>query len=168
MQGKATKNGQAGDGSGQVSPRQRLGVDDQEFQAMGEVGAMYYRHGNLDKARTIFEGLVEMDPSSAAAHSALGALLTRTEEFEQALKHLDRAVELDPEEIAPYVNRAEIFIRQGRAEEAVTNLKRAVALDPHEKDPAANRARAMALGIAQALKSQGMARGQSSNARRGD
>ena len=168
MQGKATQNESAGGESGQVSPRQRLGVDDQEFQAMGEIGAMYYRHGNLDKARTIFEGLVELDPSSAAAHSALGALLTRTEEFEQALKHLDRAVELDPEEIVPYVNRAEIFIRQGRAEEAVTNVKMGVELDPYEKDPAANRARAMALGIAQALKSHGVAGGQSSNARRGD
>lgn len=168
MRGKATQGDHDGGESGQDSPRQLLGVDDQEFQAMGEVGAMYYRQGNLDKARTIFEGLVELDPSSGAAHSALGALLTRTEEFEQALKHLDRAVELDPEEIAPYVNRAEIFIRQGRAEEAVTNLKRAVALDPYEKDPAANRARAMALGIAQALKSHGVAGGRESNARRGD
>ncbi len=161
MRGKATQNDPDSGESGQVSTRQKLGVSDQEFQAMGEIGAMYYRHGNLDKARTIFEGLVELDPSSAAAHSALGALLTRTEEFDKALRHLDRAVELDPTEIAPYVNRAEIFIRQGRAEDAVANLKKAVALDPHEKDPSANRARAMALGIAQALKSHGVAGGQS-------
>ena len=161
MQGKATQNGHDGGESGQAPSRQGLGIDEQEFQAMGEVGAMYYRHGNLDKARTVFEGLVELDPSSAAAHAALGALLTRTEEFDGALKHLDRAVELDPEEIAPYVNRAEIFIRRGRAEDAVANLKRAVALDPHEQDPAANRARAMALGIAQALKSHGAAGGKS-------
>jgi hypothetical protein len=35
-------------------------------------------------------------------------------------------------------------------------LKRAIALDPQEKDPGANRARAMALGIAEALKAQGV------------
>ncbi len=161
MQEKATHSGHAGGESEQGSPRQRFGVEDREFQAMGEIGAMYYRHGNLDKARTIFEGLVELDPSSGAARSALGALLTRTEQFDEALRHLDRAVELDPGEIAPYVNRAEIFIRQGRAEEAVTNLKKAIALDPQEKDPAANRARAMALGIAEALKSQGVSGAQS-------
>lgn len=137
-------------------PREKLGVSAGEFQRMGEMGAMFYRQGNLEKARTIFEGLVELDPASAAAHAALGALLTRTEQFEQALVHLDRAVELDPEEIAPYVNRAEIFIRQGRAEAAVENLKRAVELDPREKDPAANRARAMALGLAEALKARGI------------
>src|SRR3712207_6505808 len=111
------------------APRERLGVSAREFQEMGELGAVYYRQGNLAKARTIFEGLVDLDPESAPARAALGALLTRTEEFEEALRHLDRAVELDPEEIAPYVNRAEIFIRQGRAEAAVENLKRAVALE---------------------------------------
>lgn len=137
-------------------PREKLGLSDREFQELGEMGAMYYRQGNLEKARTIFEGLVELDPDSAAAHSALGALLTRAEQFEEALRHLDRAVELDPKEIAPYVNRAEILIRQGQAEAAVENLKRAVELDPQERDPAANRARAMALGLAEALKARGI------------
>ena len=139
-----------------AAPRERLGISAQEFQEMGELGAMYYRQGKLEKARTIFEGLVDLDPESAPARAALGALLTRTEEYDEALRHLDRAVELDAEEIAPYVNRAEIFIRQGRAEAAVENLKRAVALDPQEKDPAANRARAMALGLAEALKARGI------------
>jgi tetratricopeptide (TPR) repeat protein len=136
--------------------REKLGISAREFQELGEMGAMYYRQGNLEKARTIFEGLIDLDPDSAAAHAALGALLTRTEQFAEALEHLNRAVELDPDEIAPYVNRAEILIRQGRAEEAVENLKRAIALDPQEKDPAANRARAMALGLAEALKAHGI------------
>ena len=142
--------------AGNATPRERLGVTPDEFREMGSIGAMYYEQGNLTKAQAIFEGLVEMDPSSAAAHSALGALLTRREQFADALPHLDRAVELDPQQIAPYVNRAEIFIKQGRAQEAVENLKQAIALDPKEADPAANRARAMAYGIAEALKAHGV------------
>lgn len=123
---------------------------------MGEMGAMYYQQGNLEKARAIFAGLVELDQESAAAHCALGALLTRTEHFAEALKHLDRAVELNPAEIAPYVNRAEIFIKQQQAEPAIANLKQAIALDPLERDPGANRARAMALGLAEALQASGV------------
>ena len=156
MDEKATGGGGAAPESGREAPRARLGISAEEFAEMGRVGAMYYEHGNLEKARTIFEGLVEIDPQSAAAHSALGALLTRSERYDEALGHLDRAVELDPGQIAPYVNRAEIFIKRGRAEEAVANLRRAVELDPAEKDPAANRARAMALGIAEALRAQGL------------
>jgi len=136
------------------TPREQLGISDREFLEMGRIGAMYYEQGNLDKARTIFEGLIELDPESSAAHAAFGALLTRTERFTDALKHLTRAIELNPQQIAPYVNRAEIYLRQHRAEEAVANLKEAIALDPHEVDPAANRARAMALGIYQALSRQ--------------
>jgi Tfp pilus assembly protein PilF len=156
MDEKATRGGLAAVETGRETPRARLGVSAEEFAEMGRVGAMYYEHGNLEKARAIFEGLVELDPQSAAAHSALGALLTRTERFDEALRHLDSAVELDPGQIAPYVNRAEIFIKRGRAEEAVANLRRAIELDPSERDPAANRARAMALGIAEALKAQGL------------
>lgn len=156
MDGKATKKGSLSTEGGRDPLRARLALSDEEFRAMGQMGAMYYRQGILDKAQAIFEGLVEVDPTSAAAHSALGALFTRVERFDDALEHLDRAVELDPEQIAPYVNRAEIYIKQGRADEAVVNLKQAIALDPREKDPAANRARAMALGIAEALKSSGV------------
>ena len=156
MNGNATQHSSAPVGNGDGVLRDKLGISAGEFQAMGEIGAMYYEQGHLDKARTIFQGLVELDPESSAAHSALGALLTRTEQFEEALRHLDRAVELDPQQIAPYVNRAEIYIRQQRAVEAVADLKRAVALDPDERDPAANRARAMAVGIAEALRAQGI------------
>ncbi|HEV2764456.1 MAG TPA: tetratricopeptide repeat protein [Pyrinomonadaceae bacterium] len=156
MDGKSTPGYSSAGESGQESPRQRLGISDEEFRAMGEIGGMYYRQGSLQKAQTIFEGMVELDPESAAAHAALGALLTRTERFDDALRHLDRAVELAPEMIAPYVNRAEIFIKRQEAERAVENLKRAVELDPKEIDPAANRARAMALGIAEALRARGV------------
>lgn len=156
MNGKATQQGSLSTEGGRDAPGGRPGISEQEFRAMGQMGAMYYRQGVLDKAQAIFEGLVEIDPASAPAHSALGALFTRVERFDDALRHLDRAVELDPEQIAPYVNRAEIFIKQGRADEAVVNLKQAIALDPQENDPAANRARAMALGVAEALKSSGV------------
>jgi Tfp pilus assembly protein PilF len=138
----------------QVSPRVRLGVTQQEFREMGRIGAMYYNRGDLAKARTVFEGLVAMDPSSSDAHAALGALLTRTIENDLALEHLNKAIELNETEIAAYVNRAEIKLRQKQGEAAVADLKRAIALDPRQKNPAANRARAMVMGIHDALEAK--------------
>lgn len=153
---KATNRSVAGRKTERSSLPEDAALSAKEFQTMGELGAMYYERGQLEKARMIFTALVELNPESGAAHAALGGLLTRTEEFEAALVHLNRAVELDPHEIAPYVNRAEIYIRQQQPEQAVANLKQAVALDPEEKSPAANRARAMAFGIAEALKAKGV------------
>ena len=136
----------------QQTIREQLDISTAEFLEMGNVGAMYYQQGNLEKARTIFEGLVELDPNSADAHSALGALLTLQQQDEKAAEHLRKAVELDPEQIAPYVNLGEIYIRQQKLEEAVANLKTAIELDPDEQDPGANRARAMVLGIYQVIR----------------
>jgi tetratricopeptide (TPR) repeat protein len=134
-----------------VSLRARLGVTPQEFREMGRIGAMYYNRGDLEKARTIFDGLVAMDPMSSDAHAALGALLTRTMHDDLALTHLNRAIELNDKEIAAYVNRAEVNLRLKKGEAAIADLKRAIALDPKEKNPAANRARAMVIGIHDAL-----------------
>ena len=120
---------------------------------MGRIGAMYYQQGNFEKARTIFEGLVELDPESANAHSALGGLLTLQQDDEKAVEHLKKAIEINPSQIAPYVNLGEIYIRQQKIEDAVANLKRAIELDPNETDAGANRARAMVLGIYQVIKS---------------
>ncbi len=112
---------------------------------------MYYQQGNFDKAKTIFEGLVELDPKNANAHSAYGALLTLKLDDDLAIKHLQQAVELNPKQIAPFVNLGEIYIRRQMLEAAVANLKKAIELDPDEKDSGANRARAMVLGIYQII-----------------
>lgn len=131
--------------------REKLSITQDEFTEMGRVGAMHYQQGNLEKARTIFEGLVELDPDSADAQAALGALFTLQQEDDLAVEHLKAAVELDPEGIAPYVNLGEVFIRQRRIEDALANLRKAIELDPDELDPGANRARAMVLGIYQVI-----------------
>jgi tetratricopeptide (TPR) repeat protein len=133
--------------------REKLNISPQEFAEMGRVGAMYYQQGNFEKARTIFEGLVELDPESASAHSALGGLLTLMQDDGRAVEHLKKALEINPSQIAPYVNLGEIYIREQKIEEAVANLKRAIELDPDEQDAGANRARAMVLGIYQVIKS---------------
>jgi Flp pilus assembly protein TadD len=135
--------------------REELNISPEEFLEMGRIGALYYEQGNLEKAETIFEGLVELDPLSADAHSALGALYTQTGRDDEALVHLNKSAELNPDQIAPYVNRAEIRIRQQRMEEAVADLKQAIELDPAEKDPGANRARAIVLGLKEAFEARG-------------
>jgi len=137
----------------QQTVREQLSISPEEFFEMGRVGAMYYQQGNFEKARAIFEGLVELDPESANAHSALGGLLTLEQEDEAAIRHLKMSIRLNPSQIAPYVNLGEIYIRQQKIEDAVKNLKKAIELDPEEADAGANRARAMVLGIYQVIKS---------------
>ena len=135
--------------------RDSLGISSKEFARMGKVGAKFFEQGDLHKARTIFEGLVEMDPESADAHSALGAILTLSQQDGDAVSHLETAIEMDPKQIAPFVNLGEVLLRNQRLEDAVEYLKIAIALDPEQDDPGANRARAMMLGIMRVIKLNG-------------
>jgi tetratricopeptide (TPR) repeat protein len=151
MTGKRSQQEQSGGAAQGDTLRRRLNVSEAEFRRMGSIGAMYYEQGVLDKAQTIFEGLIELDPESVDAHSALGALYTRLQRDDEALVHLNRALALDDEQIAAHVNRAEVYLRRQEIKLAMADLERAMKLDPEEKDPGANRARAMVIGIHEAM-----------------
>lgn len=142
------------DGNSSLKTPAGAEISEEDFKSIGAIGAMYYEQGHINKAQTIFEGLVELKPGSSAAQSALGGVLTYKRDDEKALVHLTKAIELDDKQIAPFVNRGEVYLRQSKLELAVADLKRAIELDPKEKDAGANRARAMVLGIYQAIESQ--------------
>ncbi len=127
----------------QITYLEDLEITPNEFFEMGRVGVMMFQQGQIDKAQTIFEGLIELDPRNAAAHSALGAIYTLKKVDVKAIKHLQQAILLDSEQIAPYVNLGEINLRRGNLEEGIANLKTAIELDPNENHFAARRARIM-------------------------
>ena len=131
----------------EVTYKEALGLTDSEFDKMGAIGADHYQSGNFDKAKTIFSGLVEIDPDNAKARAALGAVLTLCQQEKEAVIHLERAIKLDPESIAPYVTLAEIRIKMQRLTEAVELLETAILLDPHSSDPSAHRARMLGAAI---------------------
>ncbi len=133
---------------------EKSNISPPEFLEMKRVGASYYQQGSFEKARTIFEGLVELNPESANAHSALGGLLTLRQEDESAIEHLKRAIQLNSSKIAPYIILGEIYIRQQKIGEALANLKKAIELDPDETDAGANRARSMILEIYRLMQMQ--------------
>ena len=51
---------------------------------------------DLDQAIIDLDGVVQLRPNSATAHSALGLALRRKSRFDQALEHFTRAWDLDP------------------------------------------------------------------------
>lgn len=118
-----------------------------EFSGMGRIGTLFFQLGNKEKAKQIFEGLVEMDSENADAHSALGAAYLSLGNEEKAVSHLVKSLELNSEQIAPYVNLAQISIRRLKLLEAMNFLASAIVRDPHRTHPGANRARAMIYGV---------------------
>jgi len=60
------------------------------------LGRAYFNSGQLDRSRTAFEALLEVDPSAHYAHFALGQSLKRLGRASEARTHLRLAVALSP------------------------------------------------------------------------
>ena len=60
------------------------------------LGRAYFNSGQLDRSRSVFEALVEIDPSAHYAHYALGQSLKRLGRASEARTHLRLAVALSP------------------------------------------------------------------------
>jgi tetratricopeptide (TPR) repeat protein len=137
------------------SIRQELNLSLDEISEIANIGSMYLRQGNLEKAKLIFEGLVELDSELFEVQSCLGAFYTQIRDDEKALYHLNKAILINPNIIAPYVNRAEVNVRRQQIEEVVIDILEIINLDPNIVKQDANRGRVIILGIYDALKTKG-------------
>lgn len=118
------------------------GITKQEQYQMAEVGHSYLSSGKLDEAKTVFEGLVALDPFDAYFHTALGSVAQQQGDLEAADKRYTRALEINPYSVTAMAHRGEVRVTQGRLSEGTEDLIRAVQADPQGKDPAAVRAQA--------------------------
>jgi Flp pilus assembly protein TadD len=62
------------------------------------LGRAYFNSGQAERARSAFEALLEIDPSSHYGHYAIGQCLKRLGRLERARTHLRLAVALSPDD----------------------------------------------------------------------
>jgi tetratricopeptide (TPR) repeat protein len=126
---------------------QYLDLSKNQLAAIAALGFRFYQQGSLRDARTIFEGLIVLDPSLYYGHAGLGAIALRDERLDDAVTHLQRAAELKPDDPAVHANLGEALLRQAKFTEAASEFEQALNLDPGKRNPGANRARAILQGM---------------------
>jgi TolB-like protein/tetratricopeptide (TPR) repeat protein len=82
------------------------------------------------KARAAATKALELDPTSAAAHTSLAHILLHEWEWPAAEQHFLRAIELDPSYTLAQHWYALCLTALGRTDEAVKAMQRALQLDP--------------------------------------
>jgi tetratricopeptide (TPR) repeat protein len=88
--------GAVGDASAQERVlRHAVEVDDQNFDAYGGLGRLYWSQKRLDDAIAQFSTLTKKQPSSVAAHTFLGVLYELQKRTPEAQAEYERAIELD-------------------------------------------------------------------------
>ncbi|MCP4499959.1 MAG: tetratricopeptide repeat protein [Deltaproteobacteria bacterium] len=112
--------------SGRVTLKDIKGYTDDELYAIAHTGYFFLMQGKNDEAKTLFEGLVAIDPRSAYYRRALGVIFHKMGDAERAIQQFSSAIQVAPRGAASYINRAEVFITLSRRAEAQADLKTAL------------------------------------------
>lgn len=129
--------------AGQVTLKDLKGYTDDELYAIAHTGYFFLMQGKNQEARTLFEGLVAIDPRNDYYYRALGVIFHKLGDEERAIRQFGYAIKVNPRSPAAHVNRAEIYITQGRWQEAAQDLQRALQLVGRRDVALARKARAL-------------------------
>ncbi len=138
---------------GEINMQQLAAFNGPEMLQMAVIGFRMYEQGRYNEAKTVFQGLVSLDPKEAYYLTALGAVYLAEDDLDEAKRLFDEAIKQNDKEIASFVNRGEVYLRQGKIMEAAQDFMRAVELDPTAKDPLTQRAKLLAAAALESIES---------------
>ncbi len=132
--------------SGKLTLKEIKGYTDDELFAIAHTGYFFLMQGKNAEARTLFEGLVAIDPRNDYYYRALGVIFHKLGDAERAIKQFSYAIQVNPKSAAAYVNRAEVYVSLERSAEAGNDLRRALEVISPREPQLARKARAL-LGV---------------------
>ena len=129
--------------NGEQTLMQLKGYSEEELYSIAQQGYTLFLNGKIKDARTIFEGLVAIDPRNDYYYRALGVVYHRLGDAERALRQFDHAITVAPRSAAAYVNRAEVHISRRDYARALADLASAVQVSGDLSVPIARKALAL-------------------------
>lgn len=109
---------------------ERLRADSADLEALVQSGIAEKTSGRLDRAHTLLQRAVELDPDSSVVHFLLAETLYNRGLSEQSMRSVRRSIELNPENPDAQYLLGFLLGDLGRAEEAAEANRRAVLLNP--------------------------------------
>jgi len=137
-----------------------LAVTGENDVAHNNLGFLFLRKGELDKAISEFQAALDIRARATQTHYNLGAALiqnnlgnafTRKQLWDEAIGHLEEAVRLRPDYADGYFNLGSVLFQQGRIDEAVAQWQKVLAIRPTDAEAHRN--------IANALRKRGDVKG---------
>ncbi len=112
--------------SGRRTLKEIVGYSDEELYVMSHMGYFFLMQGKNQEARTLFEGLLAIDPKNDYYYRALGIIFHKMGDAERAIKQFGYAIGLNTTSPYAYVNRAEIYISLAQYKKAEEDLRQAL------------------------------------------
>jgi tetratricopeptide (TPR) repeat protein len=111
-----------------------VAVQPKDLALLYTLGDACLRAGQLEKARTIFQGLLDEEPDSSQYHAAMGNALIAAGRFEEAEASYRQATENDfPGKVGVFLNKmGHAYMQAGAFERAASAFQRAVEASGEE------------------------------------
>lgn len=95
----------------------------QEIHFVADRAYSLYLQGRTSEAQTMFEGLLEVEPSNRYCHMALALLKLGRGEAKDAIDHLSKILDRSPYDVEARARRCEAFLELERTEDAEQDWK---------------------------------------------
>ncbi|QDT63494.1 TPR repeat-containing protein YrrB [Calycomorphotria hydatis] len=102
------------------------------------LGNLYQKANQLDKAAGNFRKAIEADPQYSEAYNNLGIVLGRLGQHEEAAEHFQKAVKLNPLNAEAVVSLGNTYLIAGKRGEAMQTYRRALQIKPDSADAHCN------------------------------
>jgi predicted Zn-dependent protease len=127
------------------------GISREQLFQLAETGYTKFKHGRLDEANKIFQGLIILDHRNAYFHSMMGAVHQKMDKPIEAIMEYSQAVKLSPKDISSFVNRGELYLRHRNYKKAAEDFRSAIVLDMSGLNLWSNRARSLVIAIKRSM-----------------
>ena len=134
-----------------VSLAELRGVSKEQLYLLAEAGYVKLKHGRLDEAEKIFQGLIVLDHRNAYFHAGMGAVHQQKKKPVEAILEYSTALTTDAKDITSLVNRGEIYLRHKNYRKAAEDFRSAILLDMSGRNLWANRARSLVIAIKRSM-----------------
>lgn len=131
---------------------QVLVVNPQSVTAYNNLGTVWNRQGDPDKANTYFLKALKISNTDFHAYYNLGTNLGKHGLYADALPYLEMAIKINPKDASAHNNRGLILENMGRKDEAISEFSTALQLSPDFAPARINRDRLVSAGKSEKIK----------------
>jgi Tfp pilus assembly protein PilF len=97
--------------------------------AYTNLGSVYQKMGQLDKAMENYDKAITLDPNDYLAYNNRGAIFAKVGQFDKAIESYNKAVISNPGDYKAYFNRGLSYDKMGRITDAIEDFQRAMRLN---------------------------------------
>jgi len=115
------------------------------WAAYNNLGMVFSRNGQLDKAIPQYQRAFEINPYDAEAHNNLASALFQKGQVDEAIAQLEQALKINPNDAIGHNNLGRVFFVKRQLNEAIAQFKEAIRLKPDYVDAQNNLAKVQAM-----------------------